>query len=368
MAENETRPSAASASPAASARRAKGNARKEARTPRTGMLVGGLALIFASIALTTSGYLGYLLFYERPGLLTADLVGAVGRLEREHDALKESLQGLEPQIQTLQETQDTIKAALERITSDLARRRTEWTLAEAEQLLVIANNRLQLARDVRSALVALRGADALLHQLADPNLLPVRRLLAREINALSALEKADVPGISLRLGVLAEGVDRLPLALAVRLRETTGGGSPAAAPAEAASAAAAAAAAEEAGWRAAARSLWSDLRALVRIRTDVEVQRPLLPPEQQYFARENLRLMLYGAQLALLQGNTAIYRQNLEAADRLLKQFFDLDTQAVAAMQSELDKLKSERIIAELPDISASLESLRRVLAGRQGA
>ncbi len=357
MAENETRPSA-SASSAAARRATKSNARKDPRTPRTGLLVGGFALILSTIALTGSGYIGYLLFYERQGLLTTDLVGAVGRLEREHAAIKQSLQGLEPQIHTLQETQDTIKTALERITSDLAHRRAEWILAEAEQLLVIANNRLHLARDVRSALAALRGTDALLHQLADPKLLPVRRLLAREINALTALEKTDVPGISLRLGALAEGVDRLPLAMEMRLREA--GGAPDAA-------AVASAASEEAPWRAAARSIWGDLRSLVRIRTDVEIRRPLLPPEQQYFARENLRLMLYGAQLALLQGNTAVYRQNLEAADRLVKQFFDLDTQAVAAMRGELDKLKAESIIAQLPDISASLESLRRLLAGRQG-
>lgn len=372
MSDNEPKTNADPTTPPASAatKRAKGNGRAPAAPPppphpRTGLLAGGLALIFGIIALVASAYLWYLLHYEHGELLATDLVGTIKSLEQEQRALKEELDAIAPQLQTLKETQETLRAALERLTSDLARRRADWSLAEAEQLMVIANNRLELARDLRSALAALRAADALLQQLADPKLLPVRRTLAREIAALEAMDKVDIPGISLRLVTLAERVDRLPLAPEIRLRETaagTAGTSAAAAPA------AAAAPSGESSWQETARRLWDDLRSLVRIRTDVEVQRPLLPPEQQYFARENLRLMLFGAQLALLQGNTALYRQNLEAAERLVRGFFDLDTQAVAAVLSELERLRAERLVVATPDLSASLEALRRVLAARQGA
>ncbi len=367
MSDNESKSSANPTMAASAAKRGKGNGHGSATPPsppppspptppRTGLLAGGLALIVAVIALVASAYLWYLLYYEHEGLLTTDLAGTVETLVQEQQKLAQTLGEIEPEIRTLKETQDTIRATLERVTSDIARHRADWSLAEAEQLMVIANNRLELARDVRSALAALRAADTLLQQLADPNLLPVRRQLAREIAALEALERTDIAGISLRLGALAEGVDRLPLALEIRLRET------AAAPT------AVAAAGAEAGWRATARQIWDDLRSLVRIRTDVEVRRPLLPPEQQYFARENLRLVLFGAQLALLQGNFAVYRQHLEAAERLVREFFDLHTQAVAAMLKELERLRNEKIVTEHPDLSASLEGLRRVLAARQGA
>ena len=48
-------------------------------------------------------------------------------------------------------------------------------------MLVIASHRLQMARDVRSALSALRAATSRLKLIVNPNVLPVRKELAREI-------------------------------------------------------------------------------------------------------------------------------------------------------------------------------------------
>src|SRR5207253_2146278 len=117
----------------------------------------------------------------------------------------------------------------------------------------------------------------------------------------------------------------------------------------------------DASWRAQARSLWQDMLSLVRVRTDVSAQRPLLPPEQEYFLRENLKLMLYGAQLALLQGNTAVFQQNIAVADQMLKDYYDLSTQVVSVMHGELEKMRASKLVAELPDISHSLAALRSV-------
>jgi len=97
----------------------------------------------------------------------------------------------------------------------------------------------------------------------------------------------------------------------------------------------------------------------------MESQRPLLPPEQQYFLRENLRLMLYGAQQALLQGSIPTYQQNLKSAQRLFKDYFDLNSQSVISAQNELGKLQGMRIVTDLPDITVSLTTLRR-LSGRR--
>ena len=193
-------------------------------------------------------------------------------------------------------------------------------------------------------------------------MLPVRKELAREIAMLDALEKIDVNGIALRLGTLADGVDRLPLALDVRWQKDKPG-----AAREAQDSKGNDKPEIESGWRKAARNLWADLLNLVRLRTDVEVQKPLLPPEQRYFLRENLRLMLYGAQNALLQGGVTTYQQNVKSAARWVREYFDTNTQVVSATLAELDKLAAVKLAAELPDISASLEARRRV-SGRRTA
>jgi uncharacterized protein HemX len=332
--------------------------KKSETGPRHGRVRGGLAVILAIIALIASGYLWYVMFYQSADLFTRDIVGALDRIESDSNQALETVANTEKDIKALKETQDAIKASLEKLNSDLRRNRMEWSLTETEQLMIIANNRLQLARDTHSALAALRAADQQLQQLAMPKFLPVRRQLAREISLLESQDKLDVSGVTLRLVTLAETVDNLPLALDIRLREIDETKTPVKeGDAQVASA--------DGNWRQTARSLWQDILSLVRVRDDVASQRPLLPPDQQYFLRENLRLMLYGAQQALLQGNVPTYQQNLKTAQRLLKDYFDVESQVVNAMQAELARLQAMKLLTEMPDITGSLAALRRL--GEQG-
>ena len=337
-------------------KRGKSAAKKGARNLRHGLLTAGLALIIALIAAMASGYLWYTLLY-RQELRQINVPGELNRLDTDTREMKQALAAAGEELKSFKETQDALKAALEKIHNDLSRNRTEWVLAEAEQLLLAANTRLQLARDATAALSALRAADRQLSLLANPALLAVRREVTREITLLESLEKTDVTGLTLKLVSLAEAVERLPLALEARMRAPEGADKAAPAPTPA----------PDAGWRAAAQRMGQDILGLVRIRENLEVQKPLLPPEQQYFLRENLRLMLYGAQLALLQANVTVYQQNLRSALRLLKEYFDVNTQVVAAMSGELEGQLKMKLVTAPPDISASLEALRQV-AGRKAA
>jgi uncharacterized protein HemX len=338
----------------ATAQAAEATLKKPETGSRHGRVRGGLAVILATIALIASGYLWYVMFYQSADLFTRDIVGALDRVESDSNQALETVANAEKDIKTLKETQDAIKASLEKLNSDLRRNRMEWSLTETEQLMIIANNRLQLARDTHSALAALHAADQQLQQLAMPKFLPVRRQLAREISLLESQDKLDVSGVTLRLVTLAETVDNLPLALDIRMREIGKTATPAReGDAQVASA--------DGNWRHTARSLWQDILSLVRVRDDVASQRPLLPPDQQYFLRENLRLMLYGAQQALLQGSVPTYQQNLKTAQRLLKDYFDVESQVVTAMQAELDRLQTMKLLTEMPDITGSLAALRRL-------
>src|SRR6185369_662822 len=171
------------------------------------------------IALIGTSYLWYTVVLQRGDLLATDVVGNLEKLREETTDLQEKVTDADTSLDDLKANQDSIRSALDKVQSDLSRHRSEWVLAESEQLLVIANNRLQLARDVRSALAALRAADAQLNQISNPTLLPVRREIAREIASLEAIDKIDVGGISLKLGSLAESVARLPIAPEVSRRQ-----------------------------------------------------------------------------------------------------------------------------------------------------
>src|SRR5881394_1952816 len=106
--------------------------------------------------------------------------------------------------------------ALEALYQDLSRNRDEWQLAEIEQVLAIASQQLQLAGNVRAALLALQLAEARLARADRPQFQPVRRALARDIERLRVLPVVDLPAMSSRLDNLVAQVDALPLAFEER--------------------------------------------------------------------------------------------------------------------------------------------------------
>lgn len=329
------------------------HSQKPVQKVRTGRMWAALAFIFSITALGTTGYLGYI-YYNKKDLFNTDVLGTLSRLQADtqqiqegRSAIEENLKGVGKELEEFKQVQDTLGTAVEKMVSDLGRNRSDWVLSETEQLLLIANHRLQLAHDIDTAVAALRAADRRLQQLADPSLLPVRKLLATEIVQLQALERADVPGIALKLGSLAKILGQLPLDVERRFRSSA----PSAPSQEAAGE-------TSTGWHVLSQ-MWHDLRGLVRIRKNTESQKPLLAPEQAYFLRENLRLMLYGAQLAVLQGNVTTYGQNIKSAQSWINDYFDTDSRAVMRFQEELQRLANAKIVIELPDISASLEALR---------
>ncbi len=106
--------------------------------------------------------------------------------------------------------------ALEALYQELTRNRDEATLEEVEQLLLIANQQLQLAGNVKAALIAMQEADARLQRIDRPQLTPMRKILSRDMDLLKAAPYVDTVGISMRLDNLAAEVDQLPLAMELR--------------------------------------------------------------------------------------------------------------------------------------------------------
>jgi len=308
---------------------------------RTGSVSGGLALILSIVALLASAYLGYI-FIQKRGLYRADMFSRLDKLENASTQSHEALATMAQQLTALKEAQDTVQAAVNKVSGEFGKGRREWLLAETEQLLIIANHRLQLAHDVNLSLAALRAADQELLQLADPRYLPVRRALAHEIGTLESLDSVDVSGMALRLGDIAQRLDGMPLAT-----DTHSVTRPAVPPVQ--------------QNYSQLQAMWQDLVGLIRIRRSDDVRRPLLPPDQEYFLRQNLRLMLYGAQTALLQGDAPVFDQNLNAARRWVKSYYDGSAAAVQAVQTELDQMLHSQFRSRLPDISGSLEMLRRI-------
>src|SRR5712691_4532302 len=251
------------------------------------------------------------------------------------EALRDS-QGLIAQLEARLAESQSQQLALEALYQDLSRNRDEWQLAEIEQVLAIASQQLQLAGNVRAALLALQLAEGRLARNDRPQFAPIKRALARDIERLKALPAIDFPGMSMRIDSLVAAVDALPLAFDERAERLV-------------AAKEAAGAAERGFWARLGAEIWSEVRQLVVVRQMTSPEPPLLPPQQAWFLRENLRLRLLNARLSLLTRDEAGYREDLRAAQNWLRRYFDVRAKQTADALVQLKQLSSASISFEMP-------------------
>lgn len=330
---------------------------KEPSTPRTKRsAASGLALLLSIAALAASGSLWYMIAVRHAALFQQPIAEEVQSLREDLTQLKQKSDAAEKQIGTLAEQQKVLTEATRKSYDALSKDRAKWAISEIEQLLIVANQRLQLAQDFETAAIALKAADSRLRALADPAMTPVRKQLATEINQLESYERTDVSGLAIRLASLVDSVEKLPLSLEFTYTpaNTT----------ETKETAATQKSKEPAPQRGFFAEFWRDVLGLVRIRSNTESYKPLLAPEQQYFLRENLQLLLLGAQQALLRNEMQTFDHNLRTAQRWVNRYFDTNSQAIRHLNSELEALLKTRPAEHAPDISQSLTLLRNITQG----
>ena len=120
-------------------------------------------------------------------------------LQQIDQQLNSERQRIDQQLKKLGDDQRNVGHRVSALAELMGRSEQGWSLAEVEYLLRIANQRLQLQRDVNTAEQALVAADQRLHGLADPHFLSVREQLARDLEAVQAVPAVDIEGISLSL-------------------------------------------------------------------------------------------------------------------------------------------------------------------------
>ncbi|MDE2310286.1 MAG: uroporphyrinogen-III C-methyltransferase [Betaproteobacteria bacterium] len=249
------------------------------------------------------------------------------------------------------ETQNQ-RSALEALYQELSSSRDETVLAQVEQMLLIAGQQLQLSANVKAALIAMQQADEYLKRMDRAGLNSLRKTISRDMDKLRVLPNVDVAGINLRLDSLVAAVDALPLAQDIRLAQEP------VAPAPAAPAGS--------SWQKLLHEIWEDARHLVRIENMQKQELPLLSPTQTFFLRENLKLRLLSARLALLARDEASFRHDLQAAQEWMARYFDARSTQGALALTTLQKLRGYSINIELPDVSASLEAVRNYRVSRE--
>ncbi len=257
---------------------------------------------------------------------------------------------IERQKSQLDEVKTQLDQTARRILTVGETGRTDWLLAESEYLLRLANQRLHMERDYLGSLAILKAADEVLAETKEVAVFPVRKSLAKEIVSLEAVADVDRQGIYLKLEALIQQIESLDQRLFFREAPLLNETEPATeeAPAEA--------------WYDRALNSIKKLDRYFVIRHRDDRIEPLLAPEQIYYLRQNLRLMLEQAELALLDKNQQVYLQSLSKAQSWVQNYFITNSPVTKAMLKNLEELQSHNIDPSLPDISESLRLLKNLL------
>jgi uroporphyrin-3 C-methyltransferase len=279
-------------------------------------------------------------------------------IARQQQELISSLQGKLGALESKVEETEGQAAALETLYQQFSRSREDGMMAEIEQAVSIAAQQLQLAGNIEAALIALQGAETRLAMQDRGQLAPLRRALVSDIEQLKQMPVVDVPGMALRLERLLERADALPLAFVGGPQGTQGepekieqsSGIPALDFA-----------------KQLALDVWHDLRGLVRVeRLDPAAEPVLLAPAQSTFLRENLKIRLLTARLALLAHDGRTYAADLAQARSWVERFFDVRDERVNFVLDELRTLEAMPVSIERKGLTNSFAALR-LLQSRGG-
>ncbi|MDO6748378.1 uroporphyrinogen-III C-methyltransferase [Gilvimarinus sp. 1_MG-2023] len=340
---------------------------KRAKPSRTG---SGLALLCLFLLIATAGvggWYGWQLWLQVQNLeqqvdnrpvQDAHEPFDPAPLERQLAELHERYLALENPAQEMQEEQAQRRAMAQlgrqlaslesRLAAISGTTRNDWKLAEAAFLLRMANQKVLLEHNSVEALAMTRAADAILQAQDDPGLFAVRQVLSDEVVQLQLADTVDKEGIYLRLQAAIDQVGALPVLQAYQRQSSNivqAGSAPQA----------------DDAWGKVKNSVanaWRTLGSLIRVtRHDVNVA-PLMAPEQAYFLRQNLRLMLEQAQTALLRESQPVYQQSLQESIAWLQTYFEL-SDAARVMAEELTALSDMAVQVELPDVDRAQRLLR---------
>ena len=279
---------------------------------------------------------------------------SIGSLTQRQDEISLAAGQLQQRQKAMDEQLAQASDAVTKLSGMVQGGRRTWQLYEVEYLLLTANDRLQLQRDVTGALRALEAASQRIAQISDPLLTGVREKIIQELAALRAVPAPDYQQIILSLATLESEVPTLPLQFSVpgKYERPKNVEDKMAEP--------------EGRWERFLRALRKGLRGLANIRKEGRPLEPLLPPDQEFFLYQNLTLKLETARLAVLQRDTETYRTSVAGARTWLEQFYAPKNPQVTAAIRELASLEHEQLAWPLPDISGSLDLLRKQMEVRK--
>jgi len=254
------------------------------------------------------------------------------------------------QLEKLNSSHETLINTSQNIFDISHRDQRQWLLAEVSYLLSIANQRLLISRDIKTATAALKAANNRLHDLADPSLLKLRRKITKEIAQLNLLELPDINGIAFTLDNLSPLIAILPFKTA---KQKTLDSTQQSKAIELASL-------DENSFFS---PLWERIKTLITVKKHSRDILQTETPVEKNQIDNQIRYRIETSRLALINKNTTVFNYEIKSARELLTLYYNQNDNRVSGLLQELKPLTTINLIPELPDITGSWVLLQRSIA-----
>jgi uroporphyrin-3 C-methyltransferase len=258
------------------------------------------------------------------------------------------------------------RTQLEELMLSLSRSRDDNLVLDLEAGVRLAYQQSDLTGSAQPLIASLQSASQRIERAAQPRLNAVLRAMERDLEKLKVSHVMDVPSLVQRLDAAAQRADMLALANDVPLASQD-------APPRVSNQAQAKAASEPVGPDTGIASLWAQFwdsvltqsKSLLRVSRIDRPEASLLAPEQAYFLRGNVKLLLLNARMAILARQPATARSDIQRVLSLLDRFFDPKAAEVKALVQSLNDLLQDVAEMDLPRPDDTLTALAAAAAGR---
>lgn len=229
-----------------------------------------------------------------------------------------------------------------------AQQPTDWLFSEADFLLNNALRKLVLDNDVDTSVSLLKLADETLAKVNNSQSAAIRSAINQDLKQLLSVTGVDQNAVMQKLSQLANTIDELPV-----LDVNFGDDQNATKLSDSLS-----------DWAEnAEKSATSFLNHFIRISPKHGADRKeLLAPNQDIYLRENIRLRLQLAIMAVPRQQNELYKQSLEAVASWIRSYFDTNAEVTQNFLKSVDELSEVSIYVDVPSQLQSLSMLDKYL------
>lgn len=259
----------------------------------------------------------------------------IAQLEQEQSSYSNQIVGLQSQIQRLGNNAPQVDSSA-------------WVLSDANFLLNNAVRKLVVDTDVETAKSLLLEADSVLSKIANPQITLVRNAIKADLVSLNNVNQVDQNALMQRLTTLANSLDDLPM-VDNDVQENQGSENVSDSIDD---------------WQQnIEKTANSFLDKFIRVSDKNKAEEKVfIAPNQEVYLRENIRLRLQIAILAIPRQQNELYKKSLDAVSTWIRSYFDTQNENVKNFLKSLDELSEQTIYIDVPEKLQSVAVLNDIL------